>query len=440
MKFEWGAWLFSLAATFVVAWVDPLGATSALKRLSNNEYLDAVAGNLSKIKSEIDISVLIIEDKDLPYLGERWPVSLETHAQIIAELSSLKPRAVVVDFLFMDDRTADGVDALIASLEAAGEHHPVIYLNSTSAFGAARSGQLVEFFSQNNADKNLYASDPTITDFYEETTILPVTTTTNDGVKLPTPALAVLDGICDQESQYCDVAAMVRRHDSIQLVWPASPRQCHNTDSRQGLNCPPVTTNFFNRLFLSALATMAPRFIQDPKERLRDWYPYETISATDLLNGALMENEAEGRVVFIGGRFAGIRDFVESPTYGVLPGVYGHAAALDNMTTYNGRPYQYGRPFKMANDLFDSIYIMLVVTGLFLGRALALISRRGRPIWRVGRAVDFSIIVTLSSALAYIEVALFRTSPDNWILGPSLVSFSLLGWGIYELSGKKHVQ
>ena len=62
--------------------------------------------------------VVLVDDAALALRGAHWPVPLSFHAQLLAELAVLRPRAIMLDFLLIDRAPADEVCAL---LMAAGE-------------------------------------------------------------------------------------------------------------------------------------------------------------------------------------------------------------------------------------------------------------------------------------------------------------------------------
>src|SRR5262249_28262538 len=59
------------------------------------------------------VVVLLIDDDALALRGAHWPVSMAFHAQMLAELEVVKPRAVMLDFLLMDAATTDASCALV---------------------------------------------------------------------------------------------------------------------------------------------------------------------------------------------------------------------------------------------------------------------------------------------------------------------------------------
>src|SRR5579862_511488 len=48
------------------------------------------------------VAVVLIDERALALRGARWPVPVEFHAQFLAELEVLQPRAILLDFLLID--------------------------------------------------------------------------------------------------------------------------------------------------------------------------------------------------------------------------------------------------------------------------------------------------------------------------------------------------
>ncbi|MFH0998217.1 MAG: CHASE2 domain-containing protein [Pseudomonadota bacterium] len=70
------------------------------------------------------------------------------------------------------------------------------------------------------------------------------------------------------------------------------------------------------------------------------WNAVATISAADLLNDRIPENQLNGRVVFVGMLASGLKDFVTTPMEPLFPGVALHANIVDNIleSSYHWRP------------------------------------------------------------------------------------------------------
>src|SRR6185312_2624065 len=73
---------------------------------------------------------------------------------------------------------------------------------------------------------------------------------------------------------------------------------------------------------------------------------------------------ATDRVIFYGGALQGAQDKLYTPVNDLLPGVFSHAMAMDNLITFNGRPYQNtatfnGRP--LDGNLVQVIAVIPVI-------------------------------------------------------------------------------
>ncbi|HYB66673.1 MAG TPA: CHASE2 domain-containing protein, partial [Steroidobacteraceae bacterium] len=88
-----------------------LGTASPSKRFSQdlvyawfgNEawlYPRAAAGEGQGARPRV--LVVMVDEPALALRGARWPVPVEFHAQLLAELEVLRPRAIMLDFLLID--------------------------------------------------------------------------------------------------------------------------------------------------------------------------------------------------------------------------------------------------------------------------------------------------------------------------------------------------
>src|SRR5580658_2158559 len=59
-------------------------------------------GQTLRAPTQPRVVVVILDERALALRGARWPVSVQFHAQFLAELEVLRPRAVLLDFLLID--------------------------------------------------------------------------------------------------------------------------------------------------------------------------------------------------------------------------------------------------------------------------------------------------------------------------------------------------
>src|SRR5580698_1906737 len=77
--------------------------------------------------------VVLVDDAALALRGTHWPVPLSFHAQMLAELAVLRPRAVMLDFLLIDRAPAEDVCALLMTAGQLRNANIPVYLAVTRA-------------------------------------------------------------------------------------------------------------------------------------------------------------------------------------------------------------------------------------------------------------------------------------------------------------------
>ena len=75
--------------------------------------------------------VVLVDDQALALRGARWPVPAAFHAQLLAELEVLRPRAVMLDFLLLDRAGPEDACALLATADRLLREHIPIYVAVT---------------------------------------------------------------------------------------------------------------------------------------------------------------------------------------------------------------------------------------------------------------------------------------------------------------------
>jgi CHASE2 domain-containing sensor protein len=60
------------------------------------------------------VAVVMIDEPALALRGVRWPVPVQFHAQFLAELEVLRPRAIMLDFLLLDPAPREDICDLLS--------------------------------------------------------------------------------------------------------------------------------------------------------------------------------------------------------------------------------------------------------------------------------------------------------------------------------------
>jgi hypothetical protein len=161
---------------------------------------------------------------------------------------------------------------------------------------------------------------------------------------------------------------------------PALPRES---------KCPPVATLF-------ATALLSPE--EDP-----------TLGGGNEALFAL----ADGAFLMVGGNFRGSGDLVTTPLHTLLPGVYYHAVALQNLIAFNGHP-KVRKEFRTPRLAFFSYDLMV----LWL-RAVIFLWRQS---WLHGvRPLDMSPFEISPAARGWIAPFMARFPTPVWVLGASVL-------------------
>jgi len=323
-----------------------------------------------------ETTVLLFREENLQQLKEPYPVSYERHAMVVDALASFEPRAIFMDFVFMDKR--DGIDKLqqaICDAQTAGIPvyvaviRPMEDPNKTTAgepkaekaaanekgserprpwlFPCAKqvSAQMAPVYAASGVltyahriayEKRVPANPDAAGDKSAGDKGVRHKTVSGKGVGakgtdkdtvvekefLTTPAFAMASALGKLEAG--------ERQD-MEIIW--------------GNGVPKVNTKWMAECARSGswFAHLVSIFADNPLKTSKLRCPYtRTVSVAHLL---LSSNDPElaalvhGKAVFYGAAFDLTGDRVASPVFDELPGVYLHAMAYDNLVTL-GKNYK----------------------------------------------------------------------------------------------------
>jgi CHASE2 domain len=323
--------LFAFAALQIV--LNPFGFSDLTQRyaqdisnlLVTGPYFYGDAGQKA-------VSVAIIDEDTLQSLQMPWPWSYGAHARVLDALLEYKPKAVVVDFLFVDMRPDPSLPQLADEIARYKKAGVPLYFE-----GGIRLP-------------------------YGEYPLRPELAST--GVRILDPTIPVYDGIARQynvtgkcfgkngiEKGSCDSLALAVFRDTypqekleplngmMELVWgtrtdPHNAKWISTTDSSGAKHSCNLGIGPLRRFYL---AFFDPSRVQNP-------CPYNAqLPVLALMEGSDdpdIPNLIKNRVVFYGGSLEGAQDKTYTPVNGLLPSVYVHAMALDNLITFHGKPEQ----------------------------------------------------------------------------------------------------
>ena len=314
-------------------WMNPFGFSDLVQRYSQDVADLLITGPyFYGTEGRDQVSVAIIDEDTLHTLQAPWPWKYGDHARALDALLVYRPKAVVVDFLFVDSRPDASLSDLIEEIHRYKEAHIPIYFE----------GGINLPFGESALRKELAATGVPILD---------PTIPTNAGVARQYDATghcfnqkSDADGTCPSLAAhvYRDVypnQPLEKLNGMMELVWgtktaPENKKWMHPTDADgNALSCD-VEADLLKRWYLAFFDTNAvkspcPYNAQIPVEAL--------MQASDDPDIARL---ASGHVVFYGGALQGAQDRWYTPVNNLLPGVFVHAMAMDNLVTFHGRPQQ----------------------------------------------------------------------------------------------------
>jgi CHASE2 domain len=423
-----------------------LGTASPSKRFSqdlvyawfgNEAWLYPRAGAAGRAHEPAPprVVVVVVDERALALRDARWPVPLQFHAQFLAELEVLRPRAIMLDFLLIDPAPprdicellsvgarlrSDGIPlylaitdgADLAPLDAAGCHD--------SAGRPLRAAQVFTPVSvQRQVDGSDFVSRRYPFEQHFDRTVpgygLASTGLASAAVRIycehtPTPAACLARLTATQGVDAGFELAWTPAGDPFNQRW--SHVSCNQSISpvRAILNqpalpresaCPPVAT-----LFASALLS--------PEQDAALGAGNEDLFAL-----------ADGAFLMVGGNFRGSGDLVTTPLHTLLPGVYYHAVALENLLAFKGEPKirkEYRRP-RLAFYGYDLLVLWILA---------AIFQWRQRLVQHVHPA-DRSPFQLSDEARSWIAPFIARCPTPLWILAVAALLLLLATFGALQL-------
>lgn len=328
-------WFLVAALTAFAAfqiWMNPFGFSDLVQRYSQDVADLLITGPyVYGTEGRDKVSVAIIDEDTLQELQAPWPWRYGDHARMLNALLAYKPKAVVVDFLFVDSRPDQTLPELVDTIARYRKAHVPLYFE----------GGIKLPFGENPLRPEIARTGVPILD-----PTLPV----NAGVarQYNTTGLCFnqkpdADGACPSLAfrVYRDLyPGRLRRVDGMmELVWgtktaPENHWITYTRDDGSQVSCTAGETGMLERWYL---AFFDPGAVKTPCPYTGEFPVSALMSHPDDADVVKM---ATGRVIFYGGALQGAQDKIYTPVNDLLPGVFVHAMAMDNLITFQGRPYQ----------------------------------------------------------------------------------------------------
>lgn len=269
---------------------------------------------------QTDTTVVLFREENLRALNEAYPVSYERHAEVLEALSVYGPRAVFVDFAFIDRRSPADVARLAEAICALAQVGTAVYL-------AAPATDSNQAHPSRITPALLQCATPVSAQMDTEQGVSGVLTYSNgvgDGPEfMATPAFSMAPPALRLDP---------RRAQPMEIIW--------------GNGVAPLNEKWMGCRAAGAWWSDLVHVLRHDPLSAKLRCPYtRTISVGHLLGSsddADVRAALEKRTVFYGAAFQLTGDRVISPVYEELPGVYLHAMAYDNLRTL-------GHNYKRAN-------------------------------------------------------------------------------------------
>ncbi len=271
-----------------------------------------------------NVSVVLIDEDTLHTMQMPWPWSFGQHAQVLDAIRAYKPKAVIVDFLFVDSRPDATLPQMIDQIARYRKDGIPIYFEGGIDLPYGEAALRPEL-----AATGARILDPGIPVYNGVTRQYDVAgkcfgaKPRADGTCYST----ALQVFADNFPQF----SLAPLNGMMELVWGTQANK--NNAKWMGPACD-VNISPLKRIYLAFFDTSA---VQNP-------CPYDSAVPVVKLLGDNDDKDIPGlihnRVVFYGGSLEGAQDKSYSPVNGQIASVFVHAMALDNLITQHGRPQQ----------------------------------------------------------------------------------------------------
>ena len=391
--------LFGFAAFQII--MNPFGFSDLTQRytqdianlLIDGPYLYPEAGR-------DQLSVALVDDNSLRELGMPWPWSYGAQARALDALLALKPRAVIVDLMFIDPRNDDTLAELVDEVGRYKRAHVPLYLVGATDVPAGAPPLRRELLGTG-------------------VRVLDASILVNQGIVRQYPATGACLGTTRQNRPCLSLALSVYKdlyprqplavpQGLMELVWgtranPVNAKWMKVTDENGGIHScgEHQEMGWARRTWLAFF---------DPAS-VRSLCPYTSvIPAESLIEGrddADVARLAKNRIVFYGASLSGVQDRSFTPVNGLIASVFVHAMALDNLITLHGHPQQNVvslGSFTLDNNTAQALAILPIV--LILGWIHVRGLRRTRAPRERGAMLEYFLNKALQSVWHWFAFAL----------------------------------
>lgn len=299
------------------------------------------AGRLVYGAPQDDITVLLLTDEVISsYQRGHWPASYDFHGKVLNAVLHEKPKAVFIDFLWMSQRpeTAAGTprdgDYLVKVLQRYHRGGIPVYLASTPEV-RRNWGEFEGLVTHVGAELSI---DPV--DFVSRT--YPPATKTS----LQTPAFRIAQDVRpDMFPQ--------KPTEPMDVFWGTAPNEKNDwmKVEEHDDNILSVALNGFSGVKTSVPFSTTV-YARDVLMQVGDTPEEVRKQAASLM---------KDKIILYGANLTGVNDLIFTPTRDILPGVYLHAMALDNLLHWGNKYKSVGGKGLLANSTLYAVCNLLIV-------------------------------------------------------------------------------
>ena len=359
-RFWFGQVLLGLLLS-CIALLDPFGLSTSSDNASS-QWINRITASLYPTTGQKEVVVVLIDDAYLMQNSTFWPLPYAQQSLLFKRLLAYKPKAVFVDLMYSHDHSASDVmdgGQLLANVFERYQRQgiPLLLANSGSVRGQ-------------NGEANTLASlaglgQPALVKWSDVGDQYPLAVDTSLGL-METPAMGLYRQYCGAGMTCRDLpedAAAAHAKPPVALRWgrELSPLQHLATSVA---NCSVAGNSLFEQL-LQAMFWK----IRDSGQATCAYtltLKASALEASSPEDRALLTRMLSDKLVLVGAQITSAGDLIQTPVHGLLPGVYLHAMALDNLISY-GMEYQHEPAAVLGPwtwvDLAQLAFVILIVGG-----------------------------------------------------------------------------
>ena len=371
----WRLFVIYLALGLTCAWLSQwLPVAEAGKRMATRIWGPVLTDSYPTTGRD-QVTVMLIDDKDLREYGEVWPVSLGFHERRLLELLKYRPKAVFFDIVFLDDRKDPDLAGFIDAACKARQAGVPVFVGSfgnagftpsrTEAAMLARrvtlDGRMAPCIEAAYLNLRIDGYDQSVWEYDVDVPAQPVGGLAPAAVqRFPSPAarLYQVDHRLDPH-----VAA-----EPMALVWgtASDPRNLEwlNSDLRPGGPGPACSASWEWTRVLPVGKAAAPIC---PYQQL---LPIRTLKRTHGLDSQQLDEAIRNKYIIYGTHLQSNGDVILAPYHGRIAGAFLHAMALDNLLSFDGAPKaggDFGQPWFGAASGF-TLFAVAVISALIAAK------------------------------------------------------------------------